>query len=70
MKETASIILLFITICLYSGAMNITATVIFIVIGGLLIYIAWLEDKKDAQRRKELVTMRKERLARRKLGQY
>jgi intracellular septation protein A len=46
MKETASIILLFITICLYSGAMNITATAIFIVIGGLLIYIAWLEDKR------------------------
>lgn len=67
MKETLSIILFFLFIGYLSGAMNIAATVISIVIGGLLTYIAWVDDKKDKLKNKQLVSMRKERLARRNI---
>ncbi|GAW95967.1 MULTISPECIES: hypothetical protein [Colwellia] len=69
MKETTSILLLFIFVGVYSGAMGITATVIFMIIGGgPLIYLAWLVEMKEKLKNKELIIMRKERLARRNLN--
>ena len=68
MKETTIMVLLFIFAGVYSGAVNITTTVIFMIIEGFLIYVAWGEEKKETLKRKELIIMRKERLARRNLN--
>ncbi len=65
MKETLSLTILFFIIGLFSGAMTFTALFIFIAISGLLIYVAWLEDKKEKLAKKKLIIFRKERLARR-----
>jgi len=67
MKETACFSLLFIFIGFYSGAMSIIAIAIFTVIGILLTYVAWLEDKKERIAKQKLVLLRKERLARRNI---
>lgn len=64
MKETASIISFFLFLGLYSGAMSLLATIIFIFIAGLLIFLAWTEEKKDKIIKKELLKLRRERLAR------
>jgi len=67
MKETASISIFFLLVGIYSGAMNIAATFIFIIIAGLLTYVAWLGDRKDRRIKQKISVRRKERLARRKL---
>lgn len=64
MKETAGITLFFLFLGIYSGAMNIAAILIFIIISCLLTYIAWLEDKKDKLKKQQLVLKRKKRMAR------
>ena len=64
MKETASMMLFFLILGLYSGAMSIVATVMFIIIAGFLTYLAWLEDKKEKLRKQKLIIMRNERLVR------
>ncbi|WP_019026029.1 hypothetical protein [Colwellia piezophila] len=69
MKETASLVLILIFAGVYSGAMSIAAAVIFMIIGGgPLIYLAWIQEKKEKLKNKELIIMRKERLARRNLN--
>lgn len=64
MKETASMMLFFLILGLYSGAMSIVATVMFIIIASFLTYLAWLEDKKEKLRKQKLIIMRNERLVR------
>ncbi len=64
MKETASFLLFFLFLGLYSGAMSITTTVIYIFIGCGIIYLAWIEEKKEKLIKMKLIKMRKERLAR------
>jgi len=64
MKETTSFLLFFLFLGLYSGAMSIATTVIFIIIAGGIIYLAWIEEKKEKLRKMKLIKMRKERLAR------
>jgi len=63
MKETISFLLFFLFLGLYSGAMSIATTVIFIILAAGIVYLAWLEEKKEKQRRNELIRMRKERLS-------
>ncbi|MCJ8321367.1 MAG: hypothetical protein MJK12_17145 [Colwellia sp.] len=70
MKETTSIIFLFLFIGLSSGAMSITSALIALAVGGLFIYIAWIEDNKEQLRKNELIIMRRERLARRGLNKF
>ncbi len=64
MKETISFLLFFLFLGLYSGAMSIATTVIFIILAVGITYLAWIEEKKEKQRQNELIKIRKERLAR------
>ena len=64
MKETICFLLFFLFLGLYSGAMNIATTLIFIILAGGITYLAWIEEKKEKQRQNELIKIRKERLAR------
>jgi len=64
MKQAGCFLLFFLFLGLYSGAMSITTIVIFIVLSGGILYLAWLEEKKEKQRKIELINTRKERLSR------
>lgn len=47
MKPTISLILIFLLIGVLTKAMNVIMFIVTLIISSVLIYIAWLEDKKE-----------------------